>query len=291
MGQEDNEVKKYVWCTDIHLDFIDKPEAPGLIEQAFARPIAEQKPNGVFLTGDISLAPDIVRHLKLIHSVVRKPIYFVCGNHDFYMGSIERVRQQLVKLTQDVPDIHYLTQGTHVVLSDQTALVGHDGWYDAYHGDPLRSPYVMTDWFSIEEYVNHNGIRAAGMYGPRVNLPTVVGISRKLAADAAARVYANASAAAKDREVVVVLTHVPPFPDLHLHEGKGASPTSMPWYTSKLMGDSLLNLAKENPGTRFEVFCGHTHSHCDKQITDNLFCHVGNAEYGRPAVTGVISVP
>lgn len=277
-------MKSFVWCTDIHLDFVED-RVP-----VFAAQIAQQRPSGVFLTGDISLAPDIARHLRALHSVIKRPIYFVCGNHDFYMGSIDDVRQQLTDLMTEVPDIQYLTRSTYLPLSSKTALVGHDGWYDAYHGDPLRSPFIMTDWFKIGDYVN-SGVRSTGMYGPRVNLPAVLGLSRKLASEAAEHVYTNASSAAQDRELVVVLTHVPPFPEVHLHEGKGASPESMPWYTSKMMGDALLNVARENPNTRFEVFCGHTHSHCDRQILDNLFCHVGGADYGRPTTAGVISVP
>lgn len=283
-------MKKYVWCTDIHLDFIDKPEAPGLIEQAFARPIAEQQSNGVFLTGDISLAPDIVRHLKLIHSVVRKPIYFVCGNHDFYGGSIKGTREQLSLLMNENPDIKYMSALPFVSLTKNTALVGHDGWYDAYHGDFSRSNVVMSDWFKIHDFVNA-GVLTTGIYGPRPNMSLAAGLARSIASEGAQHVLNNAMLAAKSHKTVVVLTHVPPFPEAHSFEGKGASLTGLPWYTSKMMGDALQQVAQNNPSTRFDVFCGHTHGLNDVQISDNLFCHVGGAEYGNPTHQGLIQVP
>lgn len=274
-------MKRLVWCTDIHLDFIEDNVV------SFAEHLQQQRPTGVFLTGDISLAPDVSRHLALLYSIVKCPLYFVCGNHDFYMGSIKEVRDQLGRLMADTPGIKYLTLSQHISLSNKTAIVGHDGWYDAYYGDPGRSPYVMTDWLKIKEYADHGCVKM-GTYGSRVNTPVVVGLSRKLALEAADHIYATGTAAARSHATVIVSTHVPPFLEIHSRDSKGGSPIAAPWYTSKLMGDALLKLAEENPSTRFEVFCGHTHSQCDVSIRDNLACHVGASEYGKPGIAGQI---
>ena len=282
-------MKKFVWCTDIHLDFVDNPESPGWIEKNFAQPIADQQPDGVFITGDISLASDIVRHLKILHGVIKRPIYYVCGNHDFYDGSIRGVREQLSQLARENDAIKYMSASPFISLTKSTALVGHDGWYDAYHGDFSRSNVVMSDWFKIHDFVNA-GVLTTGMYGPRPNFSVAAGLARSIASEAAEHVLDNASKAAKSHGTVIILTHVPPFPEAHTHDGKGASMSALPWYTSRLMGNCLQQVAQENPGTRFEVFCGHTHGSCDVQISHNLFCHVGGAEYGSPRWQGLVQV-
>lgn len=287
-------MKKFAWCTDIHLDFIDGPNETGRVHEEFARPLSNSGVDGVFLTGDISLANDIVRHLRILDSVVDKPIYFVLGNHDFYGGSFERVRGEVVSLCKDSKNLRYLTNERHVSLTENTAVVGHDGWYDAYWGDVARSNIVMTDWHKIEDYVNagSTGLPWARLL-PLANfsIGNIVSISRKASFEAAEHVREVASAAARDHRIVIVLTHVPPFPQVHRHNGKSGSAAAMPWYTSKLMGDALTDVAAANPQTRFEVFCGHTHGQFDDQIEENLFCHVGGAEYGNPRMIGTIQLP
>jgi len=282
-------MKIFTWCTDIHLDFIDKSDRPLAVEK-FARHINDIKASGIFITGDISLAPDLVRHLKIIDSVVNKPIYFVCGNHDMWGADVASVRTQLVDMCKNSANLKYLTAMDHVSLTKKTALVGHDGWYDAYYGDPFRSNYVMVDWFKIGDFINA-GVMGTGMYGPKPNVPVAVGLSRQWASVAADHVAVCADRAAKTHQNVVVLTHVPPFPEVHKYKGQIGDASAMPWYTSKLMGDALIKVARDNPQTKFEVFCGHTHGKAKAQVADNVFCRVGGSQYGAPQAAGTLSFP
>lgn len=283
-------MKKLIWCTDIHLDFLDGPDDVGRVHEEFAEPLSKVECDGILLTGDISLAQHVGRHLNILGRIVNKPIYFVLGNHDFYGGSFSSVRDTVNILCEDSSNLKYLTGAGPISLTEKVALVGDDGWYDAGYGDPFRSPYVMSDWLRIHDYVA-GGVKTYGMYGSGIDMGAVVGLSRKFAAAAAERMLAALSAAASSHETVIVLTHVPPWTKAHRHDGKAGSPAAHPWYTSKVMGHVIEEVAKTHPKVKFEVFCGHTHGKCDAKIRPNVKCHVGHSDYGSPGIAGTLQIP
>ena len=75
------------WVTDIHLDFLTAEQT----DRFFAE-IVETGADGVVVTGDIALATTIVGLLRQMGGAVKRPVWFVLGNHDFYGGSIATVR-------------------------------------------------------------------------------------------------------------------------------------------------------------------------------------------------------
>ena len=284
-------MKKFAWLTDLHLDFLDTDGTGNSIVSELAIPLSNLDVDGFLFTGDISLGGSLVRHLKQLERVLSpRQIYFVCGNHDFYNSSFDKVRNELKTAFSRSKTVKYAVQRDVISLTNKTALIGHDGWYDAYHGEPFRSPYIMSDWVKIHDFFNMSGIRSDGMYGSVPEMGPIISLSRKLSYDAAEHIARNADEAARTHETVIVLTHIPPFPALNMKEGKSSNIFSMPWYTSKLMGDVLLDVANMHQGVRFEVFCGHTHEKNEIQITDNLRCHVGSSEYGKPQISGTIQV-
>jgi predicted phosphohydrolase len=283
-------VKRLAWCTDIHLDFLDRPDEVGRVHDQFAGPLSEVDCDAVLITGDISLSPHLVRHLGILDRIVDRPIYFVLGNHDFYGGSFDLVRSQVRSACAGSRNLRYLTGAGPVHLTDGVALVGDDGWYDALHGDASQSPYIMSDWFRIADYLNAGAVHL-GPGGPQPNMGTVVSLSRGIAFDSAMRMQAALTQAARTHETLVVLTHVPPWVEAHRHDGKSGSPGAHPWYTSKLMGDAIEEVASRHPHVTFEVFCGHTHGRFDHRVSENIVCHVGGSEYGSPGVSGIVQVP
>ena len=280
---------RFAWCTDIHLDFLDSPGAHSRVYRDFAAPLSKVDVDGIFITGDISLSHLIVKHLKILDDTENKPIYFVCGNHDFYGGSMVNVRNQLKKLCASSRNLKYLTQQSVISLTDKVGLVGHDGWYDAMIGDPFGSGVVMNDWLRIKEYRDSCPM-GIGPMGPKPHIGSVVSLSRKLAFEAADKVMKDALRAAERHDIVFILTHVPPFPQVHKDNPKTSSPAAFPWYTSKLMADAILDVSSKRPDVKFEVFCGHTHGQYDGKVTDNVTVHVGGSQYGRPSVVGVIGI-
>ena len=171
----------------------------------------------------------------------------------------------------------------YVQLSNNTALVGHDGWYDALYGDWKSSRFVLNDWSAIADFA------AAGSSHSR-NMAEVVAISRKIAHECVLHVHNGIKTAQKNFRNIIVATHVPPFDYVHVHKGRPGEPSATPFYTSKMMGDMLLAASKAFPKTGFTVLCGHTHGRSSKKIENNLTVHVGSAEYGAPTIEQMVTV-
>lgn len=282
-------MRKFAWCTDVHLDFLDR-EGRNAIKERFLSPISRAGFEGLIVTGDVSLSDDIVRHLDMIDQVLNVPVYFVLGNHDFYGSSFEEVRRRVQAFCMGSVNMKYMTGAGHISLSSSIAIVGDDGWYDARYGDPHTSSLVMSDWLRITDY-SRNGAMRVNEVGLVPHRKTIVGISRKFADEAAERVKTAVSNAAETHRTVVVLTHVPPWPKAHKHSRKTNHIASHPWYTSKATGDAIESVAAEHPNVKFEVFCGHTHGKADLVVSHNITCHVGGSEYGSPRVAGTIILP
>src|SRR5262245_60091458 len=123
-------MKRLVWLTDLHLNFV---EADGF--ERFIADLAAAQDDAFVVTGDIAESPDFDLYLLHIAERLGKPILFVLGNHDFYRASIEDVRQRAANLARRSPLLRYLPSFEVVAVTENTALVGHDGWGDGRAGD------------------------------------------------------------------------------------------------------------------------------------------------------------
>jgi len=266
----------YAWATDIHLDFL-KEDTQRLI--AFAESLIKRNPTGIFLTGDLSVAPQLVYHLSAIERVVQRPVYFVLGNHDFFGGQVEEVRKRMRELSNMSGFLRYMPTMPYYALTPSTAVVGHDGWYDAHYGDWQGSSFTMVDWKAIHDFRQVNGNKA-----------TIVAQSRKMAHEGVLHVQEGIKKAARYHKNIVILTHFPPFAESHIHQGELGDIHAMPWFTSKMMGDMLRAASAAYPGHTFTVLAGHTHGKYEGKITSNLRVLVGGAEYDRPELQGLVEV-
>jgi hypothetical protein len=88
----------------------------------------------------------------------------------------------------------------------------------------------------------------------------------------------------------MILTHVPPFPDVCFYENQPTNDDYLPYFASKATGDVLLCAAQKYPSTEFEVLCGHTHHYATKDVLANLNVTVGEAEYYQPRVQSILSL-
>jgi len=277
------------WCTDVHLDFLDNRTNEIV---AFGESLIKDNPDVVLITGDISIANSLVYHLSALERVVQRPVYFVLGNHDFYGGGIEHVRKEMKELGNSSQYLKYLPTTPYVALSSTTGLVGHDGWYDTGYGNVKASNFIMNDWIRISDYVNEGAMGGVSMYGGHApNYAKIVTISKKLAHEATVHVMNGIKAAVRYHKVILIATHFPPFEEAHVYNGQKGDAAHQPWYTNKMMGDMIKQAAAAYPKVRFEVFAGHTHGKFDGQIANNLYCHVGGAEYNDPKLQNVIKVP
>lgn len=281
-------MSKYAWATDCHLDHVSSNEK--LI--AFAEKLVATEPPGIFITGDISNAKQLVYHLSAIERVCQRPIFFVLGNHDYYDGEIEPVRKSMRELSNMSRYLKYLPLTQYVTLTPNTALVGHDCWYDAQFGDPLHSRFMMNDWAMTKDFLQHSGGRKFLIENRTVrDRASLISQVQRLARDGVQHIHDGIKAAVRQHKNVIVLSHYPPFQEAHIYQGKVGDADAQPWFTCKMLGTMLLDAAKAYPNVNFTVLAGHTHGQYDGKPVPNLEVHVGEAAYGRPDVSGLIEVP
>jgi predicted MPP superfamily phosphohydrolase len=89
---------KLTWNTDVHLNFLEKDERID-----FYHTLIVTDSNVVLISGDIAEATSIESILKEMASTTQKPIYFVLGNHDYYRGIINDLRNKMISITKDEP--------------------------------------------------------------------------------------------------------------------------------------------------------------------------------------------
>lgn len=257
------------WLTDIHLNFIDKNT-----RQNFYQEIINTQCDGVLISGDIAEAPCLVDILNEMADSIKKPIYFILGNHDYYGGQIKEVRDALEVLTKTSNQLFWLPASGMQKLNDDTMLLGQDGWADGRLGDYQNSRVVLNDSRMIADFFQEKILGKCQLLEKMQQL-----------ADAdAMRLQSDLEQAIdKNPKKVIVLTHVPPFKEACLHEGKISGDDWLPYFSSKVIGDVLTIVAQQNSQIEFLVLCGHTHSTANISH-GNLIVEVGKAEYCKPEI-------
>ena len=264
--------KKLIWVTDPHLNHVSIPAWDTLIES-----VANFAADAIVITGDISEADDVGFQLNRLAEAFTVPIYFVLGNHDFYQSSIAKTRRHVIDTARENPLLHFLTDCDPVRLSDNTVLVGDDGWGDATKGDFDRSPVRLNDFLRIEDFYLHDPSRWKTLL-------------KEQGAFSAGRLAQKLDSIPKRTQQVIVATHVPPFCESCWYEGQTTDDDWAPFFVCGQVGNELRHQANRNPDTMYTVICGHTHHPGVAKMTDNLIVYTGAAQYGHPAVEGVLSV-
>ena len=123
---------KLIWVTDIHLNFVELVYS-------------------ILIGGDIAEAKDLMKYLKILEDLLKCPIYFVLGNHDFYHGSIREVREKIMDLVKTSGFLNWLPACGVVRITDKTCLIGHGSWADGRLGDYYSSEVWLNDYVLIKE--------------------------------------------------------------------------------------------------------------------------------------------
>jgi predicted phosphohydrolase len=255
------------WLTDIHLNMV-RP----LALRAFYDRVRQERPDCLFVTGDIGEADSVGKFVEELAAIA--PIYYVLGNHDYYRSSIHTVRETL--------PAGWMPATGPIQLTDRTVVLGVDGWGDARCGD-LDSTIQLSDWHLIEELAALRYDRKA-----RIQLLQELGT-----AEAFALGELLAGAPASDR--LVVLTHVPPFPEACVYEGAQSSPAWLPWFTCMATGELLAEYARAHPQKQITVLCGHSHGVSTCRPVENLEVRTGGwppgvDDYGNPIVQATLEL-
>ncbi len=190
---------------------------------------------------------------------------------------------------KDLAD-HLATLGEHVPMPVYFVLGNHDYYGGSVAavqdqvGDFDEAP-VLTDYIAIAELV-----KTAGRRNVLTGMKNRTRLRRRLhelGNDAAESLRPALLEAAALGGHVIVLTHVPPFPEAAWHEGE---PSTIRWqrgFTCKAVGDLLREAASDHPSCRFTVLCGHTHGSGRAAILPNLDAVTAGADYGNFLVNAV----
>lgn len=253
---------RVAWVTDAHLNFVDVERM-----KRFATELIHARPDRILISGDTAEAADVAKFFDLLATIA--PCHGVLGNHDYYGSSIAAVRERVRPLGWWLP-------AAPVPLTATTTLIGVDGWGDARCGN-LASNVRLADWKEIAEL---DGLLWCDPAERCAKL-------RALGDAEAAALHAQLATASA--RALIVLTHVPPFPEACWYDGQQSSPDWLPWFTCVAVGDVLRAYAADHPEVDVVVLCGHTHGAGEFRAAANLRVRTGGwprgaKSYGNPIV-------
>ena len=263
---------RLAWLTDIHTEFLNASGWKSLLERLRQLPV-----DAFLLGGDIATADILDNVLRRLDRELDKPIYFVLGNHDYYFGSIYRVREQVREICKECRNLTYLVDREFIRLTENAALMGHDGWADGREGDYEGSSVMLNDYKLIAELAPYNKAERRQ-------------VLEELAAESvehARRVLPQALDAAQH---VLYLTHVPPWRAATWHQGRLSDDEWAPHFCNQMLGRALLEIMAAYPTKRLTVLCGHIHSPGFTTPLPNIEVYTGIAEYGNPTISRIIDV-
>ncbi len=267
---------KLAWLTDIHLNFLNIESRKKFYEEILATNC-----NALLISGDIAEAPCLVDLLNEMVMQIKKPIYFVVGNHDYYRGIIGDVRNALTALSASHAHLFWLPTTGIQLLPNDTLVLGQDGWADGRLGDYQNSQISLNDSRMIIDLFQEKILGKHQLLQKMQELADL---------DSNALQNNLIQAVKQHPKKIIVLTHVPPFKEACLHNGKISDDNWLPYFSSKAMGDVLTPFACNNPSIDFLVLCGHTHSDACYQPLANLTVKTGQAEYYQPVIQEILTV-
>ncbi len=267
---------KLAWLTDIHLNFLDNDA-----RKKFYDEIHTTHCDALLISGDIAEADCLIDLLCEMTEQIKKPIYFILGNHDYYRGTVNDVRETLTVLSKAHKQLFWLPATGIQLLPHDTILLGQDGWADGRLGDYQNSRISLNDSRMIADLFQEKILGKFQLLEKMQQLADV---------DALALKNDLAQAMEQHPKKIIVLTHVPPFKEACLHNGQISDDSWLPYFSTKVMGEVLMPFANDNPSIDFLVLCGHTHSEAHYQPLVNLTVKTGSAEYYRPTIQEIIKL-
>ncbi len=265
-------MKKLAWLTDIHLDFLDLEKI-----QDFAYSARASNPDAYLLGGDISVAPLLHTHLRILEHYWQRPIYFVLGNHDYYKGSINTIRDKLPVFVSKQSHLHWLPNDGIVELCPTTALIGHGLWADGRLGLKEKSSILLNDYALIKElkYTNQTRLfQSLNQLGDR----------------AAREVEPTLRSALARYNHIFFLTHIPPFIHNHDDDNHQPDPDFLPHLICHAVGQMLRQVMAEFPHNMLTVLSGHIHVAFESWVSDNIFFKTAQARYRHPKMHEIITI-
>lgn len=113
----------------------------------FDPPALDQSVDLVILAGDIDKK---ARGVKWANEAFSCPTVYICGNHEFYDGHIDRTLQKMTEAAE--PHVHVLENQSLVI--NNTRILGTTGWTDfCSTGDQVAASRQAWDSMSDFKYI------------------------------------------------------------------------------------------------------------------------------------------
>lgn len=264
--------KHLVWVTDMHLD-----AASHAYYERFLDLISAHHPDFLLIGGDISNGKGAFLHLEKLAHFFNIPLLFVLGNHDYYYSSIAKTRRLAGDLCNKYSNLHYLTSSEIIPLSENTAIIGHDGWSDGRAGDFLNSTVMLNDYLLIDELSG-------------LSTEERLSVLNELGNEAASSIKQKLEKAFEKYDHVILLTHTPPFIEACYYGEHPSDANWSPHFVCLTLGEVLKESAAAHPDKQLLVLCGHTHTGIDVHIAPNLRVLTGESVLGAPTIQGIVYI-
>lgn len=251
--------EKYLWLTDVHLLPWKRKRLLNII--------LNEKPHGVFLTGDISYSSQTcLGDLEYLGKKIGRPLYFVLGNHDYHFSSFHKMNEGVKTLCSNYRNLIWMDNSGIQELNEETAVIGNMGWYDALKGDTKYLKYTF-DWYLIEEFKKLPSMKER------------IEFFREIASESAKKLSKLLKEAVEKYKTIYLLTHVPPWPEANRDEGTIMEKFWEPYNVNLTLGEALEKVMKDYKKRQLVVLGGHTHSPVSIHVSRNIECRVGKASY------------
>jgi 3',5'-cyclic-AMP phosphodiesterase len=251
--------RKFIWLTDLHM----RPWK----RHRLVSHLNKEQPDGIFITGDISDGITLIGDLTYFATHLPCPIYFILGNHDYWMSSIDKRHNAVRELCSKHSNLIWMTEADIVRISDEVALIGDEGWYDADNGKPEYLKFTF-DWWMVEDFRQLPSMTECIAAWKKLAEQSVISLSQKLE-----------RAIEQDYKNIYVLTHVPPWKEATRDVGTFMEPFWLPYNTNLVLGRALEKVMASHKKKNVVVLAGHTHSQASILVRKNLQCIVNDAHY------------
>lgn len=253
-----------LWLSDLHLDKTDGSKIRRLQDQ-----IEKTSADCLVITGDISIASSLPHHLRAIAAVCRsRPVYFVTGNHDYFGSSFAAVDRTIASLCEEMSNLHFMNGKQIIPLNRDTCLIGLSGWPDARAGYGSHSFLRSPDHWAISDFSGLTRIQCMMRM-------------QELGKDSAGKIRRILPLALTRFRHVILLTHVPPFPEAVRFNDAPCGPLHLPHYANLSAGLAIRGIANAFPRRRITILAGHAHSSTTTHISSNICVRVAHARTGR----------
>lgn len=270
---------KFAHISDIHLNFVTLDKAHGArSRKTFLQGINDKISLGasfILLTGDITEAPFLTSELYWLSENLKRPLYYVLGNHDYWYTSFKNARN-FAHIAQNLNKngkICYLSTSNPIEMSLGVWLTGTDGWYDCRNfrqneiSDFLHGREALNDFDLIEDLINLPGCEEeklqiirdfadAEIFNLKIKLQYIL---------------------SKSPKKIIIGTHIPPMilPNSKIKENHPG------FYSCRRLMEILCEICENCKNTQFYLYCGHNHGGGNFEI-DNLHISCKESRYDYP---------